>query len=142
MQKTNHFEQLIVWQKAHQFVLNVYSITKQFPKEELFGLTSQFRRAAISIPANIAEGYSKKGAKDKMRFLNIAQGSLSECQYYLRLSKDLKYADVAQLEIDLEEVSKLLNAYSRGIAKNSKTNSLSSSNSSAPNFSAPVSSTP
>jgi four helix bundle protein len=132
MVKTNHFEQLIVWQKAHQFVLNVYSITKQFPKEELFGLTSQFRRSAISIPANIAEGYSKKGAKDKMRFLNIAQGSLSECQYYLRLAKDLKYADVAQLEIELEEVSKLLNAYSRGIAKNSKNNTLSS----------PVSSTP
>jgi four helix bundle protein len=123
MQKTNHFEQLIVWQKAHQFVLNVYSITKQFPKEELFGLTSQFRRAAISIPANISEGYSKKGTKDKMRFLNIAQGSLSECQYYLILTNDLKYADVTQLEIDLEEVSKLLNAYSRGILKNSTSNS-------------------
>jgi len=120
MEKTNHFEQLIVWQKAHQFVLNVYSITKQFPKEELFGLTSQFRRAAISIPANIAEGYSKKGAKDKMRFLNIAQGSLSECQYYLRLTKDLKYANVDQRELDLEEVSKLLNAYSRGISKNAQ----------------------
>jgi len=120
MEKTNHFEQLIVWQKADQFVLNVYSITKQFPKEELFGLTSQFRRAAISIPANIAEGYSKKGAKDKMRFLNIAQGSLSECQYYLRLTKDLKYANVDQRELDLEEVSKLLNAYSRGISKNAQ----------------------
>jgi four helix bundle protein len=137
MQKTNHFEQLIVWQKAHQFVLNVYSITKQFPKEELFGLTSQFRRAAISIPANIAEGYSKKGAKDKMRFLNIAQGSLSECQYYLRLSKDLKYVDVIQLEVDLEEVSKLLNAYSRGISKNSRILASSSPVSSTSKFSTP-----
>jgi four helix bundle protein len=132
MQKTNHFEQLIVWQKAHQFVLNVYSLTKQFPKEELFGLTSQFRRAAISIPANVAEGYSKKGVKDKMRFLNIAQGSLSECQYYLRLTKDLKYADVTQLDVDLEEVSKLLNAYSRGISKNAQISTSSTPHSSTP----------
>ncbi|MFZ2905853.1 MAG: four helix bundle protein [Cyclobacteriaceae bacterium] len=120
MEKTNHFEQLIVWQKAHQFVLNVYALTKLFPKEEMFGLTSQFRRASISIAANIAEGYSKKGTKDKIRFLNISQGSLSECKYYLRLTKDLQYAIVDQLEIDLEEVSKLLNAYSRGISKNSQ----------------------
>lgn len=117
MEKSKHFTDLIVWQKAHQFVLSVYSITKQFPKEELFGLTSQFRRAAVSIPANISEGYSKRGLKDKIRFLNIAQGSLSECQYYVRLAKDLKYADVSQLELDIEEVSKLLNAYSRSILK-------------------------
>jgi four helix bundle protein len=120
MEKTNRFEQLIVWQKAHQFVLNVYSLTKQFPKEEMFGLTSQFRRASVSIAANIVEGYSKSGLKDKIRFLNIAQGSLSECQYYLRLTKDLGYADVAKLEFDIEEVSKLLNAYARTIKKNSQ----------------------
>jgi len=119
MEKSKHFTELIVWQKAHQFVLKVYALTKQFPKEEMFGLTSQFRRASISIAANIAEGYSKKGTKDKIRFLNISQGSLSECKYYLRLTKDLQYANVDQLEIDLEEVSKLLNAYSRGISKNS-----------------------
>lgn len=118
--KTNHFEQLIMWQKAHLFVLNIYSFTKQFPKEETFGLVSQFRRASISIAANIAEGYSKKGPKDKIRFLNISQGSLAECQYYLRLAKDLKYGDIGQLETDLEEVSKLLNAYSRGISKNTQ----------------------
>jgi four helix bundle protein len=119
MEKTNHFEQLIVWQKAHQFVLDVYTLTAKFPREEMFGLTSQFRRAAISIPANIAEGYTKKGLKDKIRFLNIAQGSLSECQYYIRLTKDLKYAEITQLKVNLEEVSKLLNAYARGISKNS-----------------------
>jgi four helix bundle protein len=120
MDKSKHFEQLIVWQKAHQFVLNVYELTKRFPKEEVFGLVSQFRRASVSIPANIVEGYSKRGLKDKIRFLNIAQGSLSECEYYLRLTKDLKFADTKNLEVDLVEVSKLLNAYSRGIAKNSK----------------------
>lgn len=120
MEKSRHFTELIVWQKAHQFVLSVYTLTKAFPKEELFGLTSQFRRASISIAANIAEGYSKKGQKDKMRFLNIAQGSLSECQYYLRLSRDLRYGDVEKMDSDLEEVSKLLNAYSRAISKTSQ----------------------
>jgi four helix bundle protein len=113
MDKTKSFEELIVWQKAHHFVLNVYLLSKGFPKEELFGLTSQFRRASVSIAANIVEGYSKRGLKDKMRFLNIAQCSLSECKYYLRLSGDLGYANVEKLQIDLEEVSKLLNAYHR-----------------------------
>lgn len=120
MEKSKHFTELIVWQKAHQFVLSVYRLTKNFPKEELFGLTSQFRRASVSIAANIAEGYSKKGLKDKVRFLNMAQGSLSECQYYIRLTNDLGYADVHQVEIDVEEVSKLLNAYSRAISKTSQ----------------------
>lgn len=120
MEKSKHFTELIVWEKAHQFVLSVYTLTKTFPKEELFGLTSQFRRASVSIAANIAEGYSKKGPKDKIRFLNIAQGSLSECQYYIRLIKDLKYAETSALEISIEEASKLLNSYSRSISKNSQ----------------------
>ncbi len=72
------FEDLIVWRKAHHFVLNVYGITKKFPKTELYGLRSQLRRSAISIPANIAEGFKKKGKLDKVRILNIAQGSLEE----------------------------------------------------------------
>lgn len=120
MEKSKHFEELVVWQKAHQFVLNVYEITKTFPKEEQFGLTSQFRRAATSIAANIVEGYSKRGIKDKIRYLNISQGSLSECQYYIRLINDLNYARVEKLEEEIEVVSKLLNAYSPGIAKNSQ----------------------
>jgi four helix bundle protein len=117
MQRTNHFEQLIVWQKAHQFVSNVYSFTKHFPREETFGLTSQFRRASISIAANSTEDYSRKRPKDKIRLFNISQGSLAESKYYLRLTEDLQYGIVEQRE-DLEEVSKLLNAYSRGISKN------------------------
>jgi len=76
MQSSKSFKDLMVWQKAHQFVLGVYSTSKTFPKEEMFGLTSQFRRAAVSIAANISEGYAKRSKADKIRMFNIAQGSL------------------------------------------------------------------
>ena len=109
------FQDLIVWQKAHQFVLGVYGYTDKFPKTEIYGLTSQFRRAAISIPANIAEGFKKKGPADKARFMNISQGSIEECRYYLILSKDLNYGDDQSLTEQLVEVSKLLTAYSNTI---------------------------
>jgi four helix bundle protein len=74
--KVKTFTDLIVWQKAHEFVLDIYKYTESFPKAEIYGLTSQFRRAAISIAANIAEGFGKRGKADKARFYNIAQGSL------------------------------------------------------------------
>ena len=109
------FEDLIVWQKAHQFVLGVYRFSEAFPQKEIYGLTSQLRRAAISIPANIAEGFKKRGRADKVRFLNIAQGSLEECRYYLILAKDLNYGDSSALHSQLEEASKLLEAYSSKI---------------------------
>jgi len=109
------FEQLIVWQKAHQFVLGIYHFTENFPRHETYGLASQLRRAAVSIPANIAEGFKKRGRADKARFLNIAQGSLEECRYYLILAKDLNYGDTAQLHPQLEETSKLLAAYAAKI---------------------------
>ncbi|MBW2641025.1 MAG: four helix bundle protein [Deltaproteobacteria bacterium] len=109
------FEDLIVWQKAHQFVLMVYKYTSNFPNNEIYSLTSQFRRAAISIPANIAEGFKKKGKADKGRFLNISQGSLEECRYYLILSKDLGYGNTVELNQQLIEVSKLLQAYMTSI---------------------------
>ncbi len=109
------FRDLIVWQKAHQLVVDVYKMTEAFPKSELFGLTSQLRRAAVSIPANIAEGFVKRGANDKARFMNIAQGSLEECRYYLILAQDLNYSDTHTLMLQLEEVSKLLNAYTSSI---------------------------
>ena len=116
MQKSTSFEDLIVWQKAHQFVLSTYKLTKQFPKEETYGLTSQFRRAATSIAANIAEDYKKKSTKDKLRFFNIAQGSLEECRYFLILTADLKYVDdVTTAKELLIETSKLLNAYCKAI---------------------------
>ncbi|MGD9019436.1 MAG: four helix bundle protein, partial [Desulfuromonadales bacterium] len=85
------FQDLIVWQKAHDFVLATYRWTDQFSGQEKFGLTSQLRRSAVSIPANIVEGFKKRGIKDKIRFLNIAQGSLEESRYYLILANDLGY---------------------------------------------------
>jgi four helix bundle protein len=113
--KARSFKDLIVWQKAHKFVLVLYRQTENFPKKEIYGLTSQLRRAAISIPANIAEGFKKRGKPDKVRFLNIAQGSLEECRYYLILAGDLKYINSGDLLSQLEEVSKLLEAYSQSI---------------------------
>ena len=107
------FKDLIVWQKAHQFVLAVYRLTRGFPKEEIYGLTQQFRRAAISIASNIAEGFKKRGKADKARFMNIAQGSLEECRYYLILAADLGYGETASLTSQIEEVSKMLESYTR-----------------------------
>lgn len=112
---TQKFQELIVWQKAHQFVLGVYIYTKSFPKEEIYSLNSQFKRAAISIAANIAEGYKKKGKADKARYMNIAQGSLEECQYYLILSSDLGYGENNSLTNLLDEVSKMLESYMKKI---------------------------
>lgn len=109
------FEDLVVWQKAHQFVLAVYHLSRSFPRSETYGLSSQFRRAAVSIAANIAEGFRKRGNADKLRFLNIAQASLEESRYYLILVRDLGYGNVTELETQLVEVSKLLEAYSRAI---------------------------
>ena len=109
------FQDLLVWQKAHSFVLLVYRLTGTFPKHELFGLSSQFRRAAVSIPANIVEGFGKRSTADKARFFNIAQGSVEECRYYLILSKDLGYGDDPDINSLLHEVSKLLAAYSRRV---------------------------
>lgn len=107
------FEDLLVWQKAHLFVLSVYRISTTFPNHELFGLSSQFRRAAVSIAANIAEGFRKRSNADKIRYYNIARGSLEECRYYLILIKDLEYAEVSKEGLLLQEVSKLLESYSR-----------------------------
>jgi four helix bundle protein len=116
MKKSEKFSDLIVWQKAHQFVLEFYRLTKNFPRDQTYGLTQQFRRASVSIPANIAEGFRKRGKNDKVIFLNISEGSLQECKYYLILSKDLKYtADNLNLTNLAEEVSKLLDAYSKAI---------------------------
>ncbi|HEX6983808.1 MAG TPA: four helix bundle protein [Planctomycetaceae bacterium] len=107
---------MIVWRKAHALVLAVYRVSKSFPREETYGLTSQLRRAAVSIPANIAEGFRKRGRQDKGRFLNIAQGSLEESRYYLILARDL--GDVTEdLAPDFEEVSRLLNAYVRRLRR-------------------------
>lgn len=119
---TYKFESVLAWQKAHQFVLLVYTITRDFPEDEKFGLTSQFRRAAISIEANIAEGYKKLSKADKLRFFNIAQGSLEECRDYILLSRDLGYITLDQfnnLHKSIENTSVFLNSYCQGIINNS-----------------------
>jgi four helix bundle protein len=109
------FRDLMVWQKAHEFVLAVYRLTDSFPDREKFGISHQMRRAAVSIPANIAEGFGKRSRAEKARFLNIAEGSLEECRYYLILAHDLGYGQAESLTDTLEEVSRLLNAYARAI---------------------------
>ncbi|MEX0722128.1 MAG: four helix bundle protein [Balneolaceae bacterium] len=109
------FQDLIVWQKAHHYVLQVYTLTASFPKHELYGLSSQFRRAAVSIAANIAEGFKKRGLKDTIRFMNIAHGSLEECRYYNILSQDLEYGNTNHMDQSLQEVSKLLESYSKAL---------------------------
>jgi four helix bundle protein len=109
------FRDLQVWQKAHQFVLGVYGFTASFPRQETYGLTAQMRRAAVSIPANIAEGFGKRSRADKARHMNIAEGSLEESRYYLILARDLGYGEPADLAPLLEEVSRLLKSYARAL---------------------------
>ena len=83
------FQQLDAWKEAHKLVLMVYRVTQSYPAEERYGLTSQMRRAAVSIPANIAEGFKRRGIKDKIRFYNTSEGSLEEVKYFTILSNDL-----------------------------------------------------
>ena len=113
--KAKKFEDLVVWQKAHAFVLAAYRFSERFPPKEMFALTSQFRRAGVSIPANIAEGFKKRGKREKIRLLNIAQASLEECQYYLILSRDLRYGETSTLRPQLDDVSRLLERYIQAI---------------------------
>jgi four helix bundle protein len=116
-EKIARFEDLAVWQKAHQMVLQIYRITGSFPAEERFGLSSQMRRAAVSVPANLAEGFKKRGVKDKLNFYNIAQGSLEELRYYLILSKDLGYmTDNREMADAAEEVARMLHGLIRSVA--------------------------
>lgn len=117
-EKSESFTDLLVWQKAHNLTLLVYQLTKIFPKDEVFALTSQFRRSAISVSANIAEGFKKMGKKDKLRFFNIAQGSLEESKYYSILSKDLDYIKDTEFTVLWEscnEVGYLLSTYCKAI---------------------------
>jgi four helix bundle protein len=115
--KSRRFKDLIVWRKAHETVIGIYRLTSKFPQNEVYGLVSQLRRAAVSIPANIAEGYTRRGRADKARFMNIAEASLEEARYYLILAQDLNYGQTDNLLSALEEVSRLLNAYTRSILR-------------------------
>lgn len=110
------FQELVVWQKAHQFALAVYHASAGFPGDERFGLTSQVRRSAVSIPANIAEGSARPGETEFRRFLGIALGSATELEYHLILSKDLGYLSPEtheRLDTSLAEVKRMLVAFCR-----------------------------
>jgi four helix bundle protein len=114
--RIQRFEDLLVWQKAHELVLKTYKITKEFPGDEKFGLISQMRRAAVSIAANIAEGFKKRGEKDKANFYNIAQGSLEELRYYFILSKDLIYIkENSEIIGNVDEVGKMLHGLTNSV---------------------------
>ena len=114
---TRTFQDLDVWQRAHAFVMAIYQLTAAFPKTETYGLAAQARRAAVSIPANIAEGFGKRGRLDKARYLNIAQGSLEESLYYLILAKDLGYCDPREALDCLAHTGRLLDAYRNAILR-------------------------
>jgi four helix bundle protein len=116
--KIRSFEDLEAWQVAHGLILEIYKITKRYPKDELYGIVSQLRRAALSITANIAEGFSRYHYNDKIRFYYIARGSVSEVRNCLILSKDLKYIakeECKNLSDGMEKVSKLINGLIRSI---------------------------
>jgi four helix bundle protein len=105
------FTDLVVWQKSHLLTLKVYRVSARYPKTELYGLVSQMRRAAASVPANIAEGFKRASRPDKARLLNVAQGSLEELRYFLLLAKDLEYEHDPALTGDVDEVARSLDSY-------------------------------
>lgn len=119
-QPAKTFTDLLVWRKSYQFVLAVYAQTRRFPQDELYGLTSQLRRASVSVIANIAEGFRRRSSRDKLRFLEISRGSVEECRCYLMLATDLGYADLSSEMSVLEDASRLLDRYSQSIAKASR----------------------
>ncbi|HAI14081.1 MAG TPA: four helix bundle protein [Phycisphaerales bacterium] len=111
MGKVERYEDLIAWQKSYQLVLEVYKVSRYFPKDEQYGLTSQIRRAAVSVPSNIAEGWGRGSRKEYIRFLEIARGSIYELDTQLRLATDLGYMQQQNLDVLnlTQEVSKILN---------------------------------
>lgn len=114
------FQDLEVWQKAHQLVLEIYRVTKPFPREEMFGLTAQLRRAAASVAANIVEGFRRPTTPDKLKFYHTALASLDESEYHLQLAHDLGYANTECCRDRLTEVARMLNAYIRAITTSQK----------------------
>ena len=112
------FRDLKVWEKSHQFVLSVYGATSSFPREEMYGLTSQLRRAAVSVPTNIAEGCGRGTDADFARFLQIAMGSACEADYLLLLSRDLKYLAQERYQAFASAVSERDQAHAFGTAPN------------------------
>ena len=100
-ERIRDFTDLLVWQEGHRLVLGIYDVAKKFPKEELYGLTDQIKRAAVSVTSNVAEGFGRQGYKEKIQFYFISQGSLIELKNQLMIARDIKY-------IDSEEYTKLI----------------------------------
>jgi four helix bundle protein len=117
------FRKIQVWERAHRFTLQVYKITSSFPKDELYGLTSQMRRAAVSIPSNIAEGCGRNTQAELARFVHIAGGSASELEYQLILAHDLGYMGdeiYPELNSEINEIKRMLNGFEKAVQANSK----------------------
>lgn len=117
------FKKIQVWEKAHKLTLQLYKITSSFPKEELYGLTSQIRRAASSIPANIAEGAGRDTQTELARFIHIASGSASELEYHLMLARDLDYIDskiYPELDAAINEIKRMLNGFEKTVQSNAR----------------------
>lgn len=105
------FKDLVLWQKAHEMVLEIYKMISNIPNSEKFGITNQIQRSSVSVPTNIVEGYRRISIKEKLRFLYIANGSLEETRYFLILIQNLDFSITDSLQDKLSEVSKMLNAY-------------------------------
>jgi four helix bundle protein len=111
------FEELEVWQAAHRIVLDIYKVTSTLPSDEKYGLTAQMRRAAVSVPANIAEGFKRRGRNDKVHFYNIAQSSLEEVRYYLILCRDLGFKiEHDSLPERTEQVGRMLHGLMKSVS--------------------------
>ncbi len=118
--KIHAFTDLIVWQESHKAVLLIYEVTRSFPHEEIYGLTSQMRRAAVSITSNIAEGFTRRGKKEKLQFYSIANGSLVELESQLFIARDISYLTHPNFEKILSQIEvahRLLNAFMRSVSK-------------------------
>ncbi len=112
------FEQLEVWREAHGLVLRVYQLTSNLPGDQKFGLASQMQRAAVSVPANIAEGFKRQGRADKIRFYNMAEGSLEELRYYLILCRDLGYKlQYDSMAAQADQISRMLNGLIKSVRR-------------------------
>ncbi len=116
--KIHSFTDLIVWQESHKVVLLIYEVTKSFPREEIYGLTSQMRRASVSITSNIAEGFTRRSGKEKQQFYSIANGSLVELESQLFIARDISYLTLQNFEKILNQIEvahRLLNAFMRSV---------------------------
>ena len=117
------FRKIQVWQKSHELTLRLYKVTSAFPREELYGLTSQIRRASASIPANIAEGCGRDTQTELARFVHIASGSASELDYHVLLAHDLGFIDESlcqELETAISEIKRMLHGFEKSVSSNAK----------------------